>query len=428
MIGAGMAGLVAAAELSAAGRNVRVLEGRSRIGGRIWTDRGWPDAPIDLGASWIHGLQDGEIADDPLSRWALSLGVETAVTDYENAVVYGVDGQPLSGADQDFLADVAHELERVVEEDTERDIGSIMCSGSIMDAITKRIDPDSLTSERRHLFHAALGHYEHEYGDDLEKLDHRSGFLGDDDFSGRDVLFPRGFDRLVRELASGLDISTDCPVRRIRWTEDGVEVEAGQETLIGSHAIVTLPLGVLKAGRVEFDPPLPAAKREAIDALGFGLLNKCCLRFPSVFWDPAYEMIGHVDTRRGRWLEFLNMRVYTAAPVLVGFNSGSFAREIEGWSDLEIVDSAMEVLKGIYGQGIPRPEDWRITRWASDPFALGAYSHHAVGSGPWHRRALAEPLGDRVFFAGEATAEALYPSVHGAAFSGERAARDLLGH
>ncbi len=64
VIGAGIAGLAAARTLHDQGRTVTVLEARPRIGGRVWTDRTtWPDQPVDLGASWIHGVRGNPISD-----------------------------------------------------------------------------------------------------------------------------------------------------------------------------------------------------------------------------------------------------------------------------------------------------------------------------------------------------------------------------
>ena len=171
---------------------------------------------------------------------------------------------------------------------------------------------------------------------------------------------------------------------------------------------------------------MPRDKARAIAALGSGVLNKCFLRFPRAFWDPEVELFGWVSEQRGRWAEFLNLQAYGDAPVLLGFNAASFGREIEGWEDRAVVASAMETLRLIHGAKIPEPEAWQITRWASDRFARGAYSFAAVGSGTRHRQALAEPVEERLFFAGEATHTDYPATVHGALLSGEREAERIL--
>ncbi|MCB0158048.1 MAG: FAD-dependent oxidoreductase, partial [Caldilineaceae bacterium] len=188
----------------------------------------------------------------------------------------------------------------------------------------------------------------------------------------------------------------------------------------------TLPLGVLQQGAVSFAPALPRAKQDAIHALGSGLLNKAWLRFPHAFWPREPEMINYVPATPGRWAEWLNLYHYTGEPILLGFNAGSYGSTLEAWTDAAIIADAMDVLRTIYGPQIPAPDDWQITRWASDPLALGAYSYYAVGTDRATRRALAAPVAGRLFFAGEATSQDHPSTVHGAYMSGVRAAEEIL--
>ncbi len=93
VIGAGISGLAAARELAARGFDVTVLEARSRIGGRLWTDRSWPGVALDLGASWIHGA-DG----NPIAKLADEFGIETIVSLLDANTLYDTDGAKLTGA------------------------------------------------------------------------------------------------------------------------------------------------------------------------------------------------------------------------------------------------------------------------------------------------------------------------------------------
>ena len=113
-------------------------------------------------------------------------------------------------------------------------------------------------------------------------------------------------------------------------------------------------------------------------------------------------------------------------PILLGFNSADRARELESWSDQEIVADAMKTLRNIFGEGIPEPIDYQMTQWGKDPFALGSYSFNALGSTPNMRTMLAESLENKVFFAGEATESDYFGTAHGAYLSGLRAAREIL--
>jgi monoamine oxidase len=183
----------------------------------------------------------------------------------------------------------------------------------------------------------------------------------------------------------------------------------------------------LKQGSVTFQPELPASKNAAIARLGMSVLNKCYLRFPSVFWDRRPELLGYVNSARGQWCAWLNMFHYTRQPVLVGFNSGSFGEQLESLSADACTASAMSVLRKIYGASIPEPNGVRITRWKSDPFTFGSYSHLPPGAGARDYDLLQASVGGRLFFAGEATSREYPATVHGAWLSGRKAAKEIAG-
>jgi monoamine oxidase len=109
----------------------------------------------------------------------------------------------------------------------------------------------------------------------------------------------------------------------------------------------------------------------------------------------------------------------------MGFNAADHAKKLESWSDQQIVASAMHALKRIFGEAIPSPVDHQITRWAMDPFSWGAYSYNPVGSVPKMRSNLAAPLGNVLFFAGEATEQRYFSTAHGAYLSGLRASKEV---
>jgi len=216
-------------------------------------------------------------------------------------------------------------------------------------------------------------------------------------------------------------------VQRIAWDDTGVRVDVGGQTLRADRVIVSVPLGVLKAGAIEFTPRLPSAKRHAIEALRMGVLNKCFLRFPRAFWPTDVDWIERVPERRGEWTEWVSFARPTGKPVLLGFNAADVGRRIESSSDRQIMAAAMRALRGIYGDDIPEPTGQQITRWASDPYTLGSYSFNAVGADPKVREDLAASIDGRVYFAGEATSRKHFATTHGAYLSGLRAAREVAG-
>jgi monoamine oxidase len=122
---------------------------------------------------------------------------------------------------------------------------------------------------------------------------------------------------------------------------------------------------------------------------------------------------------------FLNVGKFNDQPILVAFNVGAFARKLESQTDAEIVEHALSVLRKIFTERIPHPVGAKVTRWGSDPFALGAYSYIPHGEKSESLDILGEPVGDRLFFAGEATSSKDYATVHAAYLSGVRAAKQI---
>lgn len=246
-----------------------------------------------------------------------------------------------------------------------------------------------------------------------------------EEFDGDERLFPNGYDEIAQRLAEGLDIKLEQVVKKIEYGEDGVTVTTEDDVLEADRVVVTLPIGVLRKGVVEFDPPLPDDRATAIKHIGAGVLNKVYLRFAAAFWkDDDTDWIGYIPEKKGEWEEYLNIYHYTGQPILLCFNAGEYGLAIEKLSDDEIVAAAMKTLRQMYGDDIPEPEAWLITRWGSDPFAYGSYSHAAPGATEEDFEALAEPVDDRLFFAGEATSE-YSATVHGAYLSGVREAERI---
>jgi monoamine oxidase len=171
---------------------------------------------------------------------------------------------------------------------------------------------------------------------------------------------------------------------------------------------------------------LPEDKRNAVSKLGMGVLNKCYLRFEHAFWPEDMDWLEYVPAKHGEWTEWVSFQRAMKKPILLGFNAANRGAEIEAWSDEQIVTSAMETLKTIFGAAIPQPIDWQITRWATDAFARGSYSFNALGSKPEMRSVLASPLNSQLYFAGEATDKDYFGTAHGAYLSGLRVAKDVL--
>ncbi|MEZ5839352.1 MAG: FAD-dependent oxidoreductase [Hyphomicrobiales bacterium] len=410
VIGAGLAGLAVARALQDAGETVTVVEARARIGGRIHTSRLWPDLPMDLGASWIHG-QSG----NPLTALARKAGAQTVATSYDASLLLGADGveiDPDLGPAERLLRRALNATERL-----ERDV-------SVSQALEASGDWRSASAGlRRLVLYLVNSTLEQEYGGPAHRL---SAWYGEEsgEFGGADVLFPGGFDQITSHLARGLDIRLATEVSAIAPGEarlaDGGRIAA-------DRIVCTLPLGVLQSGRPRFAKPLSRERQAAIDGLGMGLLNKCWLRFERIAWPDNVDWIGWLGPRPGYWAEWVSLARAAKKPVLLGFNAADAAGEIEHLGDRDTIAAAHEALRGMFGTAFPAPIAGQITRWRQDAFTRGSYSFNAVGTGPETRRALAGADWDgQLWFAGEATSAKHFGTAHGAVLSGRDVARSLL--
>lgn len=412
VVGAGMSGLVAARALRDAGHRVTVLEARDRIGGRIHTAR-LGRTPVDLGASWIHGVTGNR-----LMALAREAGARTVATDADDTTVRLADGAIASPAYLERLYAWQARAEAVVarfQEEGEED-------ASLRSVVEGGLGWTRLDAEDRAMVAYAINDVEQDYAGSADAL---SAYWFDDDavLRGGDVLLPGGYVALAHHLARGLDVRLGAPVRSIVRDGDGVTVTSDGWRLRADHVVVTVPLGVLKRGDLQLE--LPARTERAIERLGVGPLDKCVLRFPRRFWDRS-DWIEHVGTAAsaGRWAQWVDLSGPTGAPILMGFNAADDARALERLPESAVVDAAMQRLRGMYGS-VPAPTASVVTRWAADPWARGSYSCYVVGSSPEDRAALREPVDGRIHLAGEATHGSSYATVHGAYLSGLRVARAI---
>ena len=408
IVGAGVAGLAAAMELRASGfDDVVILEARDRIGGRIWTDTVGGGIPIDLGASWIHGV-DG----NPISAIARENGIETHRTDWGNGVFHYHDvGEPAPSARR-----ALRDFWRLAEENRERSLESVyeklLASGTFSEV------------DRRYVEYLLTTEVENEYAADLSDLSYAS-VDGGSSFRGGDFVVPGGYGQIVDVLASGVEVRRGQAVTEIDHSGPATVVTTeGGATFEAARVIVTVPLGVLKDDFISFRPSLPSRKMTAVAKLEMGVLNKVYLLFDDVFWDRDVERLQYVGADSGQWAENISLFPYTGQPVLAMLNAGTFGTRLEVLPDREVVVQAVAALANMYGD-VPAPKDARITRWRSDPWAHGSYSYVPIGSSFAEYAALGEPVGDKVFFAGEATRDDYPATVHGAYLSGVKAARQI---
>ncbi|MGJ0202973.1 FAD-dependent oxidoreductase [Leucobacter sp. gxy201] len=427
VVGAGIAGLTAAGLLARAGQRVLVLEARDRVGGRVHTEREGGRV-TDMGASWIHGIDDCPLFD-------VAAGFGLPMTEFTMGS-YQPDGRPLAyyRPDGARLTDEAAEAFAADIHETDARLEAIIAAaepgasyGDVVDAVLDELRAGGWEAERAARVREYLRHRsEEQVGADATILGAHG--LDDDVIDGDEVVFPRGYDELATRLAAGLDVRLEHEVSRIVWSEAGAVVAASGDEFAADRVIVTVPVGVLKSGALAFEPELPQPVAGALAGFEMNAFEKVFLRFPRKFWDDGVYGVRRQGAAGDWWHSWYDLSGPSGEPTLLTFAAGECARTIRDWSDERIVASVMEGLRGIYGDAVVEPVHARITRWQHDPYTRGSYSYMTVDAVGADHELLATPLGGGVLhIAGEATSGDDSATVTGAMHTGHRAAERVAG-
>ncbi|MDY7552386.1 FAD-dependent oxidoreductase [Pseudomonas veronii] len=313
VIGAGFAGLSAARALQAQGLEVRVLEARSRIGGRV-NSVALGDHTVDAGAAWLQ-----HYALNPLARRAEQLGLERRPTDFS---------QPLAAAWDGPVPDINGAYERLKQAIDRHQ------------PLAQGIDQYLATlnaPERRAARYAIDANLILEAGLPLDQLSTHT--LDEEGVGHGDQFLPQGYRQLLEDAASGLNIHLNHPVQHVAWDEHGVWVDA----LNADACICTVPIPVLK--HLHFTPGLPTAYREALAFFTMGRLEKVVLQFDQRWWPVSRDGYLRWYDHPANWGEWLDLTDAVGAPLIAGLIAGDAVdRHYRGKPDEQIALQACEKL------------------------------------------------------------------------------------
>lgn len=400
VIGAGAAGIAAARRLAAARRPVRVLEASNRIGGRCATDTKIFGVPFDLGAHLIHNPDANPVLAaagaagfniDPVSR-ATSLRV----------------GQRKAGdAELETFLAASLKARRAMT-----DLGKAKA-----DFTADRLLPRDL-GDWRQTMEFLLGPLA--TGRDLKDI---SAFEMARQPDRDDVFCRQGYGALLARVAAGLNVQLGSPVDAIYWGHN-LAIDTPKGNMLVRAAIVTVSPEVLSSGDIDFIPPLPKRTFDAAQKLTLGSYDHVAFDLPGNPLGLQRDDIVY-EQAMGKRTAALIGNVGGSSLHMVEI-AGSFGKELAKTGDTALVAFATDWLVSLFGSGVKNKiKRSHATNWTADPLTRGAMYAPAIGDGE-ARKILLEPLGDKVWFAGEALSDTQWGTVAGAWDSGTRAAEALL--
>jgi monoamine oxidase len=415
IIGAGIAGLAACNHLTSHGFNASILEARSRCGGRIWTEHHF-GIPFNLGASWIHGVEN-----NPMTQLAKQSHIEIAAMDFDKLIHYDRNGLPIPNEivkkfDEKFNL-LLHYAKRLAFQ-SHSDI-------SLSEAISHFAKDHDFSPIEQDIFKAKVIRLENYTGASYEYLSGRH-WDDEEDWPGDTSYVVGGFQSILKDLEKNSTIQFNKIVTRINIGAKSVEILTENEAFYADAVIITVPLGVLKKNKIIFDPPLPNDKQDAINRLGMGLFNITAIKFPYPFWPAEKQALRFTQFDDSSISFFFNLHHFSKQAILIGTHGGECAKRLENLTDVQLIEKTMKNFREVFGSDIPDPDFYLNTKWFSDPFSYGSYSYIPTGASSVDYETIANPIANRLFFAGEATSSKYPATTHGAYLSGMREANRIM--
>ena len=405
IVGAGAAGLYAAKVLADNNVDFLILEASDEIGGRLKKNADFTSFPLDMGAEWIHGNR--------ALTYQMTRDQDIEIFSDESPTGFWYDGQFF---DYDVLPEKFDRAERYL-------------SGDAINQPDETFREWSLSQGYDENDFSLLESLVNDTGGASDKVSLPNGTqegeqwtAGSGDFKLRNQTY---FDLIHDTVMPAIQdkILLNSPVTNIRLEGDKVLVTAGDETHEADRVIVTVSVNVLKKELIKFEPALEDRKKTAINQIGMDAGMKVYLKFDENFFETTI-----VGAEQSPFYYDAGYEKNAATPTLGLFITGRNAQELSDMPESDAIQAIIDELDIIH-QGKASAHysgEYIIQDWTKEPYVLGAYSYATVGMGN-ARAILAEPVQNKIFFAGEAThLEGHNSTVHGAMETGEREAINVI--
>jgi len=410
IIGAGAAGIAAVRRLAATGLSIGVIEARDRVGGRAHTldhrlvahRQGSVEVGLDMGCGWLHSADENELA--AIGHQAGFSIDETPPPWRGSAFNLGLTPTEQADFGQAFDA-------------FESRIARAASAGDdhpASDQFAAPDDPDSRWNPRMDAISGALNGAKFAEVSTLDYDAYRD--------TGVNWRVREGYGRLISTLAQGLPVFLDCAVRRIDRSGPRLRIETTRGNVDCRAVILTVPTRLIGHETIRIDPPVPTLIEAAL-GIPLGLASKLHMTVERPEDFPADSQLwGRTDTAQTGGY---HLRPF-GRPMIEAYFGGDLAWGLEGEGEAAFFDFAVAELSNLLGSSFRRRlSPVATSMWGAEEWSRGAYSHCLPGHGG-DRAVLKQPIENRIFIAGEATAEAFYGTAHGAWMEGERAAIEAL--